>query len=779
MFRVLALEILPPPRESLILEGQLTEPDYPVEVVEFGGIIKDYKKARYDSVMRVLKNSIGNVFYFYHDIEVRNGSVVRKKACFLDDFYTMGNTRISVSAIVGQNGSGKSSVLDMVLRILNNTAYALRVGIDNNGSFDLHFAECVFARLYVELEDESIAVIEQKDNIIRMCDTGMGHTLWQYNNKEDQGAWRNGARGQTALDKNACQRYLATLFYTIVINHAAYAYNITDYRNEWSDNDESYTVDEHRLNADKANETILSTEQKQDEELCWLGALFHKNDSYQTPIVLNPFRNRGNVDFNREKELLNDRLFLMMGKNEDVVKEMLNGKIPHSFIFYEIRDFLPTRLEDDIHICKKIADVMEDIGCFTIKEQNNDEPSGFIIRTLHGTEKIEKISRMANSIIEAWEKCCGYKFYANAQAVRQNHDVIAAMNYLVYKTIKSTYYYSDYRIFKQYLIHEEAIETLVKRLYCDDTHITLKIRRALAFLLFRHYGVNILDENGGHGNSFLLSEFQEKISDISESANEEEFMDLAQTPKIENPYTDFGGKQPHNHWIEEELMPGGFLQTVLRLQYPDGSLGIFDQMSSGEKQQIYTVSAMVYQLHHLNIAGADKIQYHNANIIFDEVDLYFHPDYQKKLINYIVNVIDKMNLNRIKNINIMLATHSPFILSDIPQNNILYMKNGRDNSKEVKINPLCANISDILSQAFFLEDGFMGDFIKNKVNDIAEKLSSNEELAAESFNDKKNFIMNIGEPLIREQMLMMLLEKKFGEDKASMKNWLRQIEENL
>ena len=72
--------------------------------------------------------------------------------------------------------------------------------------------------------------------------------------------------------------------------------------------------------------------------------------------------------------------------------------------------------------------------------------------------------------------------------IEQHVDVLAAMNYLVYKTIKCTYYYSDYRDYQENIKNNTNIEALVKDLYCNDSHITLKLRRALAFLLFHHYG---------------------------------------------------------------------------------------------------------------------------------------------------------------------------------------------------------------------------------------------------------------------------------------------------
>ena len=82
-------------------------------------------------------------------------------------------------------------------------------------------------------------------------------------------------------------------------------------------------------------------------------------------------------------------------------------------------------------------------------------------------------------------------------------------------------------------------------------------------------------------------------------------------------------------------------------------------------------------------------------------------------------------MNRNASFNIMIATHSPFILSDIPQSNILYLEEGGvPDTSEFK-NPFAANICDILYQSFFLKNGFVGEYARRKVNDLITKLSPN------------------------------------------------------
>ena len=315
---------------------------------------------------------------------------------FFEDFYTKRKTHVSISAIVGQNGSGKSTILDIVLRMLNNVAYALYEGVDNNDSYELSYAECVFAKLYIETDKDELWVIEQEDHDIHLYDSNTHKYLWHFNNQADKGAYfYNDKHEKMYLDIASCRTYLSDLFYTIVINHAAYAYNITDYRSEWIDNDEKNTIDEHRISTNGNTETINQIARKQDEELCWIGALFHKNDSYQTPIVLNPYRMRGIIDFNREKDLLNERLFLMLNYNRDVVTEMLNGKVPYQYQFYKIGDFVPTRIEDGYWGCKKVIDALGDLNCFESTVRDPKYPRGYKTTTLDGESRRKFITEIS------------------------------------------------------------------------------------------------------------------------------------------------------------------------------------------------------------------------------------------------------------------------------------------------------------------------------------------------------------------------------------------------
>lgn len=211
-----------------------------------------------------------------------------------------------------------------------------------------------------------------------------------------------------------------------------------------------------------------------------------------------------------------------------------------------------------------------------------------------------------------------------------------------------------------------------------------------------------------------------------------------------------------------ELLPPSFFKQSIKLKRNDDSIVDFNELSSGEKQLIFNNTTIVY--HILNILSVkentdDMFSYRNINIVLDEIELYFHPEYQKKYISNLVDVFNRLDLNKQCKINIVLSTHSPFILSDIPKQNILFLEEGVPVHSDCKpVETFAANISDLLKDSFFLEEGFIGEFAAEKIRKLIEKIYKDEEISLENYDKYKEEIKLIGEPLIKNKLLMMLDE---------------------
>ena len=199
--------------------------------------------------------------------------------------------------------------------------------------------------------------------------------------------------------------------------------------------------------------------------------------------------------------------------------------------------------------------------------------------------------------------------------------------------------------------------------------------------------------------------------------------------------------------------------------------------SSGEEIILsYLYALLVFQ---------DKKQ-----IIIDEIDLYLHPHWQKNIFSIILKYLLKQNIH------IILTTHSPFLISDIPKQNIIFLdKDEKGNCKVVnglkeKKQTFGANIHTLLSDSFFMEDGLMGEFAKGKIQQIMNLLNGKPSSYDYKFRyiftnvyhfdlmsrNIKKVIDAIGEPFLRDKLLKMHEEKYPQTNEEKIKDLEAEIE---
>lgn len=187
----------------------------------------------------------------------------------------------------------------------------------------------------------------------------------------------------------------------------------------------------------------------------------------------------------------------------------------------------------------------------------------------------------------------------------------------------------------------------------------------------------------------------------------------------------------------------------------------FMGLSTGE-QRLMRFFADVYYC-----AAKLRNKYETNIFIFDEMDLSWHPEWQRKMIYYIKDLFDKLtqiNGNKNRKFNLIFTTHSPFILSDMPKDNIIFLKDGKNVTQKVELQTFGANIHDLFNCGLFFEceDCYtLGEFAKDIIqNDILKNIEYMNE------SDQKNIeykIKLIGEPLLKNA----LLEKLYSNDNYS------------
>lgn len=209
-----------------------------------------------------------------------------------------------------------------------------------------------------------------------------------------------------------------------------------------------------------------------------------------------------------------------------------------------------------------------------------------------------------------------------------------------------------------------------------------------------------------------------------------------------------------------------FLQTIpgwIDIEPYDNKKG-FGSLSFGEKHLLMVLTEVTYHIN--NIINANGHNYKNFLIILEETELGLHPDWQKRYLKYILELLAFYYSDDNINFHLLFATHSPFLLSDIPSQNTLFLDRDENGNCKVvdglkdKKQTFGANIHTLLSDAFFMEDGLMGEFAKSKINKAIELLNKNGKLSKVSLDYCENIISIIGEPILKRQLQKMLDSKR-------------------
>ncbi|WP_343662786.1 AAA family ATPase [Chryseobacterium mucoviscidosis] len=211
-----------------------------------------------------------------------------------------------------------------------------------------------------------------------------------------------------------------------------------------------------------------------------------------------------------------------------------------------------------------------------------------------------------------------------------------------------------------------------------------------------------------------------------------------------------------------------FLKDELTDSLPNKSRDILEirstkKLSTGEKALIDLYSSIYDYLKAL------RDHQYNENCIFllDEADLGFHPEWKKRYINALTTtlpILINSLKDKIKNIQIIFATHDPLTLSDIPNTNVVYLKKEPATTKvlsegEKPTKSFGANITDLLADSFFIKDGLIGDFAKEKIDYLIKYLNGDESSLITDKIEAKKIIDIIDEPVLKYKLEDMYFEK--------------------
>lgn len=608
---------------------------------------------------------------------------------------------ISVSAIVGKNGAGKSSLLELLFRMVNNFGYMLGANVRKNkkGSKYVKYVDGIYADLKYRIDDELVILKCRYDKVLYSYE---GKTFCLFDSldaKDTFGQERPRADMEeeaqeidvvsmdAALRIELCKHF----FFSVVTNYSLQSYNSNDY------------LDEEALGHHYVDDIGI------DKNDSWLDGVFHKNDGYLVPISLNPERYKGFFDLQKETDLTSSRLEILLieakRRNINFIDNYELDDIEYSFSW----DYIANKVSLE-------------------KDSIKDE---YELRSA-----IRLIAEDSHSVLAILLE--RYGFHVDDS---ENLLFYVGIAYLFYKTHSIAASYPIFGAPKQMvnvehldeICHDEdtivQYSSFIKQLIHDKSHLTTKLRKTLNFMKALVNGQN-LEES--------FSYYRDYTHFVGEV--------LSKRPSLED---------------RMAILPPPFFKSKVYLRQIDtGKRMLYSKLSSGERQYLFTFSALLYHVFNIKMTPVNRPHYRLANLMLDEVEICFHPEYQRTLVYRLIELLRQFRLNYRFSINIILTTHSPFILSDIPKSNVLYLENGKSVGETIYKDTFGANVNDILHQSFFLKKGFLGEFARDKIQSVIDFLNSKNSSKWTKESSLEFIEKVVSEPILQRQ-LRSLYEKRY------------------
>lgn len=614
---------------------------------------------------------------------------------------------VTVCAIVGNNGSGKSTIIDIMFRLINNLAYVWLDGKADQTEGDtdetlqtgrkLSYAHGLWASLYFETNDNLGKITCEGDQMSYAYQDNEKGVIRIYDHQK----LLEGAKGDDDL--------LRKFFYTISCNYSQYAFRRSDY----------------------LPLTDLPEDQGVDGE--WLTGIYHKNDGYLAPLVMTPYREDGLIDFDKENKLSQQRLVVLSVLFYLQKKQFIDGYNPEHISYSVDLKYKDGRIPAlrrasslfDTEQLQLLMDVFQKVWMSRLNTEFESKMQEY-------ADELEKKETVVISDL--------------GRKLKTEYDLTTY--YLAYKSIKICLVYRQYqkrlgvaslsKVAQKGGLHlKELTETerfrkrvgrIVEALVKDESHVALKIHQSLTF-----YTEKVMDSK-----DHII-----QIDEYVGSLQGESYDDIVKA------------LPPSYYNVDVTLIPSKSVRmSTYSIHGTSSKKGIyrkgeirFSQMSSGERQLMNSLSYIIYHIKNLQSVknGANTVAYRHVNIVFDEAELYAHPNFQRDFVYKLLETIHWCHIDRrkIKSINVILATHSPFVLSDVLSQRSLYLEDGY--KAEIKGQSFGGNYYALLENSFFFKESAMGRISTQRIEEWIENFDKGQQKNGEAQQDMTPFV---GDPII-------------------------------
>jgi len=593
--------------------------------------------------------------------EDKNELTIDKNDDYIENFFDE-DGNINVTAVVGKNGSGKSSLVKLLLKLFY--MYSGSIDLDTTKQTNI-FLIIHNGKEFKYLQYDNVA---SSNNILNMIFRDIRDKIKKIEVQE--------------LSKNDIE------FFSVYYNY------------------------------------MLDTLSDGDKDDRWIKHCYHRNDTYESAVLLEPKKlidDEEKIDIENLEYLTLQRFatIFKIGKENDFIKKYFNPNL----VKIKLNKI---KLLEKFHLMGQLT-----YGNPIVKYDGTFKADGKVFEDMAYEDAEKKVKDYLHDI----SLQDANNLYLALKLLEKNN----LIKHEIYKVLRDKFRNS----FKTEKIFEELLDEVEKynneniKDYLKDGNLDFEIEKLKNSLLFK---TNIL-------------------------------LDINKMEKINNSLE----KKVELNEIKDLLID---LPPWIDVDYYENDKS-YKSLSSGEKSFFSFIMSLIYQIK--NIENMPK--YKSINIFLDEVELGFHPQWQKEYLSAILLAIKDFDLD----INLYFLSHSSFILSDIPKENVVFLDTDEkgnctvvDGLKEKK-QTFGANIHTLLSDSFFMEDGLIGEFAKSKIEDLINFLQ-NKKTKIQNYVEAEKLIEIIGEPVLQMRLEKMLenykIEKQI-ETEDDVQNKIIELEQKL
>ncbi len=597
--------------------------------------------------------------YLYSFLPVGNDLIVRRKLNekYIPDFFNISDSNCKInllSAVVGQNGVGKSSILDVIRGVFVEHVYSMphsisTVLVEIEGETKVLYTNC---KTYIVVDDDK----EQTNASIRK-DFKLKSIL-DLNDEDEKNVYEE-------LEEINLEDY-QSLYYS---PHFDLKYN-----NDFDD------VDKYDISLDQfIKQDLEDTDKKGTNENGWKfglhDELLFKNSIRQIEFLSSPIF-RENAVFREVFDLPEYNTGILYFRDVDI-PDFHNTPMP----LRPIIELILEKLENESSKWHVVRDENSNLG----KDENQCLVNKYLLERF-------VVRAFLSIVIQQMEK---------------------SNTWLSEGKIEDSYQMDRFKDFSAF----DTFTYFIKESFIEKGKFKREIFNADEILNF-FVKLNEL---------FSLESNPDNIRKQSIRLNLEDIKDILELHKkiIINLL--------HYYPKSEGLIKkGDYIDGLLAFRPTDRN------MSSGENALLNFFSKL-YSFIENNLTEQSKSLPNKQNyiILLDEADLGFHPVWKKRYVDAILKTIPYFfeSLEVKPKLQIIITTHDPLTLSDLPINNVVFLYKDEgfcsvmSNDDQNKIQKTFgANITDLLAHSFFVEDGLIGDFSKSKIKEVIEWINESKKL---------------------------------------------------